>query len=174
MQALEGLENTLADVYKNAPALDKKTKLSIVNVWPWVALIAGILQIYAAYALWHASHYVNRFADYTNSLSQALTGKSIDYPHLGFTFYLGLAILAASGVVILAAYPKLKAKAKTGWDLLFLGVLLNLVYGIVMLFVAGSNGPSRLIGSVIGAVVGFYFLFQIREVYLPAKDTPKA
>lgn len=174
MQALEALENSLAEIYKNAPPLDKKTKLSIVDIWPWVALIAGILQLYAAYSLWQAGHYVNHLADYTNSLSQSLTGKPLDHPHLGLTFYLGLAFLAASGLVMLAAYPKLSAKYKSGWDLLFLGLVLNLVYGIVMLFANGYNGPGRLVGSAIGAVIGFYFLFQIREVYTIHKTTTRS
>jgi uncharacterized membrane protein HdeD (DUF308 family) len=78
--------------------------------------------------------------------------------------------MAAMAVVYIVAFPALRARKKSGWDLLFYAALLNIVYGFVTLFTDyGSVG--NLVGTIIGSAIGLYFLFQIRSLYLKAPAT---
>jgi hypothetical protein len=51
-----------------------------------------------------------------------------------------------------------------GWNLLYYNMMLNLVVGILYLFVSGY-GAANLIGSVIGVAIGWFFLFQVRSQF---------
>lgn len=55
-----------------------------------------------------------------------------------------------------------------GWDLLFIASIINLVYGIVVLF-TDYGSIANLFWSIVGTAIGWYFLFQIREYYLGKK-----
>jgi hypothetical protein len=57
-----------------------------------------------------------------------------------------------------------KERRKSGWDLMFYAVLLNTVYGLVLLF-TDYGGVGSLIGSLIGTAIGLYFLFQLKPKY---------
>ena len=71
---------------------------------------------------------------------------------------------------MVAAFSGLKARKKSGWNLLYYALLLNLAYGIVMAF-TNYGGFSYLIGAVIGSAIGLYLLFQIRSSYLGGHKT---
>jgi hypothetical protein len=67
-------------------------------------------------------------------------------------------------VILLMAYPHLVKRARRGWDLLFLGSLLNVVYSLVSVFIDG-RGFSNFLLSLVGSAIGFYLLFQIKDRY---------
>lgn len=77
-------------------------------------------------------------------------------------------MLMIDGVILLAAFPRLRVLGKDGWNLLFYGALLNLVYGVFSAFNNYGNVAS-LIWQVIVTGVILYFLFQIRDQYSAAK-----
>jgi hypothetical protein len=165
MDALRKLEDALAGVFKNAPALPAKSKQTLAEIWPWLALVFGILQLAAAYSLYRLGHTVNALADYANQFSTAFGGDRIA-PRLGLFYWLGLAVLVLDGVILLVAYSGLKNRSKRhGWNLIFLSALLNLAYGVLIAFDGAFGGLSRLVGAVIGSAIAFYLLFQVRELY---------
>jgi hypothetical protein len=168
MSALQSLENSLEDVFvKQAPALPANAKKTIVEWLPWINLVLGILALWAAWALWHWANYANKLVDYANSLSAAYGGPAVATGRLTVTVWLSLVVMAAMAVVYIVAFPALRARKKSGWDLLFYAALLNIVYGFVTLFTDyGSVG--NLVGTIIGSAIGLYFLFQIRSLYLKA------
>ncbi len=164
MGMLSDLENGLAGVYKGTPKLGNDAKKSLVKVWPWLALVFGILQLLAAWSLWHWGHTVNQFVDYANSLSQAYginTGTTAD---LNVFYWLSLIVLALDAVILLMAFSGLKKRAKRGWNLLFYSALLNGVYGIVSAFNNYGGFGSLVMQLVVSAIV-LYFLFQTRDQY---------
>lgn len=78
--------------------------------------------------------------------------------------YIGVIMLAIDAVILLLAFPKLQKRQKSGWDLLFLGALINLAYGVVQMFTY-QRGVGSFIGSLIGSAIAFYLLFQVREKF---------
>ena len=81
---------------------------------------------------------------------------------LGIMWYVALAGLVVEGVLLLLAVAPLKALKKSGWDLLFYVSLVNIVVGLVYILVPGY-GIGSLLGSLIGAAISWFFLFQIRS-----------
>jgi len=167
MALLKQAENSLSNVFKGAPPLSDNAKNSLVRAWPWIALIFGILQVLAAWSLWGVTRFVDRAADIANIYSVAYNGRPVYSATDKFAIYLGLLVLLVDGVILLMAYAPLKARSRRGWDLLFLGSLINVVYGIVAVF-EPQRGIGSLVFSLIGSAIGFYLLFQVREKYSKA------
>jgi len=172
--ALESLEQSLDEVFnKNAPQLPAGIKQFIVKYLPYINLVLGILTLVAAWGLWNAAHTVNVLVDYANNLSAAYGGEKISTDQLTFTVWLALGVLVVEALLYIAAFPGTKARKKSGWNLLYYALLINVVYGIVVAF-TDYGGFGSLIGSLIGSAIGAYFLFQIRGSYSGASRSAKA
>lgn len=164
MSALTKLESTLESTFNSGPKLSENAKNLIVQYLPWLNLLAGVASLWAAYALWHWAHLVSGLANYYNQLSAAYGGSTIAGDRMSIGLWLGLAIVALEGVLFLMAFPATKARAKRGWNLMFYAALVNLAYGIVLIFTDyGSVG--NFIGYAIGTVIGLWILFQIKPKY---------
>jgi len=162
------IELALLPLFKGLPSLPEKIRKTLVGIWPVLAIVFGILQLLAVLSLWNVGHRANELVDYANQLSIA-AGNGVITPQLGFFYYFGLAVLAVSAVILLLAAMPLKEHKKQGWDLLFLGAELNLVYGLVLLFDSYYGGFGNLVSTLIGSAIGFYLLFQVRDYYTGAK-----
>jgi hypothetical protein len=158
------LEALLAPIFKSLPSLPEGVKNTIIKIWPWAALALGILQMFAVLGLWQMGHVANAWVNYANELS-AVTGQPTTYS-LGIFYWLGLAMLALDGLLLLCAFAPLRAGKKSGWNLLFLSAIINLVYGIVIVFDGYYGAWSNLFGSLIGSAIAFYFLYQVRDHYV--------
>ncbi len=169
MSALRSLEANLDEIFvKNAPPLPSNAKKIIVEYLPYINLVLGILTLLAALGLYNAAHTVNTLIDYTNSLNTAY-GSKVTVSHLTLTVWLSIIFLIIEAVLYIASFSGTKARRKSGWDLLFYALLVNLVYGIIVLF-TDYGGVGHLLGAVIGSAIGFYFLFQIRGSYRASKS----
>jgi hypothetical protein len=169
------VEEALLPIFKGMPSLPESGRKVLVKIWPILALVFGVLQILAAWSLWNIGHTSNELVNYANQLSIATGGGSIA-PELGVFYYLGLAVVVVDAVILLMAVAPLRAHQKKGWDLLFLGAELNLLYGLVILFDSYYGGFSSLLSTLIGSAIGFYLLFQVRDYYTGAKsatETPQ-
>ena len=161
MELVKNAEKALEGVYKGAPKLSASTKESLAKIWPWLALIFGVIQLFAAWGLWHLTRVVNSVATYYG----IVTHTSLGYSGKDKLFiYIGIIVLLVDAVILLMAYPKLVKRAKAGWDLLFLGSLLNVVYSVVNLLISG-RGFGDFLFSLLGSAIGFYLLFQVKEKY---------
>lgn len=156
---------------KKAPfQIPNNGRKTIAEWMPWISLVVGILSLLAAWSLWQSGHRVNELVSYTNDFIRAYGGEgATTVQELGVLFYVALAALVAQGALMLYAYPGLKAKKlSTGWSVLLLSSLINLVYGV---FVAFTNygSFSNLFFSAIGTLIGLYILAQIRSQYSGGK-----
>lgn len=162
---LAGIEKQFNEVFvEKAPyQLPKKAKEWIIQYIPIIGLIFGVLGLLATLGLWRSAHVVNNLVDYSNQLSRYYgTGQTVH--GLGFSFYATLIALLATSVLPILAYSGLKAGSKSrGWNLLFYGDIVSLVYGVFNAVYQG--GIFGLISTLIGSAIGFYFLFQIRSHY---------
>lgn len=174
MDQLKPVESKMSELFKGLPQMSSSAKQTLAKWMEWIALIFGVLQLLAAWGFWSAGHRVNSYVDYANSISRAFGAGDVA-PKLGITYYIALVILVVSAVTLLMAYPGLKARKKIGWDWLFLGSLVNLVYGVASVFVNSyyGGGADNLIMSLVSSAIGFYLLFQVREVYT-GKHAPAA
>lgn len=170
MELIHSIEKQLEGVFKNAPKIPENGRKWFVSAFPWLALIFGVLQLWAAYTLWDAGRRTNDLVQGLNEFGRAL-GVDTGVNDLGFWYWLSLAFLVVSAVLLLAAYPGLKAQKKQGWDLLFVGVLVSFVFGILMIFVDNyyGGGFGRFIGTLIGTAIGLWILYQVRDYYLGKK-----
>ncbi len=161
---MEELIKSLDDVFgKKAPQLPKGAKEFLVSIAPWAALIGGILSLLSVYWMWHWAHLANNLVNYANQISQAYGGPAVG-DRLTIAVWVGMLFLLVEGIIYLAAFSGLKARKLSGWTLLFYGVLVNIAYGIVMIFTS-YGGVGRFIGALIGAALGFWLLFQVRHYY---------
>lgn len=160
----------LMDEYlvKKAPfQIPKEGRKGLVEWFPWIALIFGILQLLAAWNLWRAGHYVDQVVNYWNDISRAYGVDSPTYD-LGPTYYVAVGAIVVSAALLLIAFPGLKDKSKKrGWDILLISTLFNLAYGVIAVFVDGryGGGFGSLLGAAIGALIGFYLLAQVKSLY---------
>ena len=174
MSALKSLENNLDDLFnKQAPAMSANGRKALVQYIPWISLILGLISLWTVYVLWHWAHLTNNLINYANSISAAYGGPAITTNRLSFGIWLGLAVLAVEAVLYILAYPGLRDHKKSGWDLLFYALIINVAYGAVIMF-TDYGSVSNLIWTIIGSAIGAYFLFQIRGSYKSARNKKKA
>ncbi len=166
MTAIQSLEKKLADVFKGAPKLPENVKATLVRVWPYIALVAGLVQLFVALSFYNVTRLVVGPAlDYEKGLFITTSGRTLGPQGFDRTLiYLAIFTLLVDAVIMLMAYPKLQQKSKKGWDLLFLAAVINVGYAVMALFLY-SGGIPNFIASLIGSAAGFYLLFQVREKY---------
>ncbi len=172
MDSLKPIEDKLVVAFKDVPPLPKSTKKMFSDLLPWIALIFGVLQLLAAWGLYNWGRDINKLADAFNGYTSAF-GVAAGVEKLSIFYWVSLVILIVDAVIMLMAYPGLKAKTKDGWNLIFLAVLVNVVYGVFSAF-NSRGGAGSLVFSLIGSALGLYLLFQIRDHYAhkaTAKDS---
>lgn len=167
MAASNQLESKLNDVFgKSAPQLPTNGKKMLVEWAPWVALVVGVLSLWAAYALWGWAHVASGILDLANSVCNTYGGAACITPTDSMTLWiwLSLAVLIVEGALYLLAFPGLRAHKKAGWNYLYWGALINLVF--VVLNLVSGYGFQNFFGSLLGSVVGLWLLFQVRDMYM--------
>lgn len=172
MSALDSLEKSLDGVFgAKAPVkLPENAKKTIVQWLPWISVVLGALTLWGAYALYNWARVANEVLDGLNELSRLYGGSGVAATRWSVGIWVSLVVVVIEGLLFLAAYPGLKARKKSGWNLLFYGSLLNAVYGLVLLF-TDYGGVGSFVGYLIGTVVGLWLLFQIRSAYSGSKST---
>lgn len=168
ISALQPLEDKLGNLYKSAPKLPENGRKGLVKYMPWISLAVGIVSLWAAWAIWSWVHLATGLLNYANNLNMMYGAAPMYANQWSVMLWVGLLTLVAQAALYLLAFPALQAKKKMGWDLLFYGGLVNVVYGVAVFFTS-YGGLGGLIGSLIGSAIGFYFLYQIRSYYVGAK-----
>mgnify|MGYP003394660955 CR=1 FL=1 len=135
------LVKPLEDLYAKAPALPTGAKDFIVSITPWLALIFGVLLVLSS----------------VGALAPFSTYAGVGGSAMWLMVYSVLGI--AEGALMILAFSGLKNKKLVGWNWLFWAEIIGLVSPIVSLRFGG------LLGAIVGAVIGFYFLFQIKSYY---------
>ena len=145
-QAMNGLEGMLAPIFANLPHLPENARKVLVDVSPWIALIFGALGILGLLGL--------------GGLGMGVAFMA--FGGFGTAMVIHIAISLASAVLLLMAYPGLKAKTKKGWNMAFYSEVVSTIGGVVGIALWGAGG---IVGLVIGALIGFWILFEIRSYY---------
>jgi len=143
-KGLAQLEKTL-DLYlgQKAPALPKNIKDLIVSLAPWGNIALIVMALPALLAVLGITGYMGSMVYWAGA-------------RLGLVYYVSLAFLGLILVVRALAIPGLFSRSIKGWRLLYYSVLLNIVYSLF---------NYNMFSGLIGAVIGLYFLFQIKKYY---------
>ncbi len=163
--ALQPLEDKLGEWYKKAPNLPENGRKGLVNFMPWLSLAVGALSLLAAVSIWNWVHFADGAANYVNNLSAIYGAGPVIAYQWSVMLWIGVITLLVEAALYLLAFPALRDHKKMGWDLLFYGGLVNVVYGVAVLFTS-YGGVSQLLGAVLSSAIGFYFLYQIRSYYM--------
>jgi len=133
----------LLDYYlvKKAPfQIPENGKEWIVKFGPWITLLLLILSLPALLFVFGIGAALTPFAGY---------GYASAFGVATFVLIVQIALQAM-------ALPGLFARKMTGWTLIFYADVVNFVYSIVQ---------GQYLSALLGALIGFYILFQIRGKY---------
>lgn len=142
----------LLDEYmvKKAPfALPLGAKEFIVKVSPYLVIIFAILTLPIILAVIGFSAVVAPFA----MMGAAMGGYGYGW---GLGAIISLVVAVVSLIVEVIAVPGLFKRTKGGWRLVFYASIISLI---------GSILSFNVIGGVIGAIISWYILFQVKDMY---------
>jgi hypothetical protein len=142
----------LLDEYmvKKAPfALPIGLKEFIVKVSPYLVIIFAILTLPIILAVIGFSAVVAPFA----MMGAAMGGYGYGW---GLGAIISLVVAVVSLIVEVIAVPGLFKRTKGGWRLVFYASIISLIGNIL---------SFNVIGGVIGAIISWYILFQVKDMY---------
>lgn len=141
------LSKPLDGYYAKVPALPSNIREILVSIASWVALIIGVLSVLGFLFTLGGSAVAMPYATATG------------FGGYMYLFYVISVISLIEGILLLVAFSPLRVKKARGWNLWFWVLVLGLVSSVVYLTV------SSIISGVIGFLIGYYFLYQIKSYY---------
>jgi hypothetical protein len=162
-KALKDLEARLDRLFgEGSPyqVSDKHRQALAGSAWA-IILIIGIFQVWGAIGFWQLGHTATTLINYANYVSSTY-GNGPVAPQLSGFFYLAFLALLGDAILLLMAVPSLKDLHKHGWELVYYGLLLNIVYTFCRVFSSVGGGFGQFIVQLFFSAVAAYFLFQVR------------
>lgn len=134
--------------------LPKDFKEFVVKYGPWATLVIGILLLPLILAALGASILVGSVA----------TAYGVD--RIGLFYWLAIVMLVVQIAVMFYSVPKLLARERFGWQLIFYASVANIAYSVLN---GAATGLASFVVSItlglVPALAGLYVIFQIREYY---------
>ena len=131
-------------VEKSPITLPKGVIDFLVKFAPVASIILGVLAAFGALALFGLGSILGPFVIAGGGAS-ALGGA-----------FLSAAFVTVIAVLYFMAYPGLKARKVKGWNMLFY---------IETLYILSDLINVRIASAVVSAIIGYFFLFQMRARY---------
>lgn len=146
-EEMSKLERWLEPMFARLPHFPPSARETLVSVAPWFALIFGVLGLAALFS-------IGAFASLFSPLILLAGGFA------GILVFVNILLGLIAAVLQVLAFKPLQDHRKSGWNFLFYGSVLSMLSGILgVLFM--QNG----IGGVLGPLIGFWILFEIRPAY---------
>ncbi|SEI77886.1 hypothetical protein SAMN04487995_2170 [Dyadobacter koreensis] len=138
------LENELEPIFLGKfPPFPDDVKEFLVKYGPYFILVAAVFMLFGLLAAF--------------GIGTAAIGIGVVAYGSGFMMYIGLLIAAIIAIIYLMAFSPLRARKKAGWNLMYYALILSLLSSLIQL---------ALLSVLIGGVLGFWVLFQIRDKYI--------
>lgn len=144
-QLEEFLEEYL--VRKAPYTLPEKWKLTLVKFAPWISVLVVIFALPIVFGLLGINFAIL-------NLFHKIGGGYVVYPGMSF-WNISMLLAMASLVLEVIAIPGLFKRSHSGWLFLFIASLLTIIQHILYFD----------FGSLLGSVLGLYFLFQVKSYY---------
>ncbi len=141
--SINQLIRSMEEWYSKLPPLPKSWRDVIVTITPWLALILGVIGVLGSLAAVGILTFLAPFV---------MLGSGIGVASGGI---IGAVLALVSSALLVLAFPGTNARKMSGWNLLFYSEAVFIVSSVVAVSVAG----------VVGALIGFYILFQIKSYY---------
>lgn len=142
------LEKILTEYFgQKAPQMPMGLKTFLVAVAPYLAILGVAMTVLAIFPLIGLSSY-----GYGMMRGYGMMQGS----YFGSMMIISLITMIAIAGLEVMAIPGLFAKTLTGWRYMFYAQLVSLVSSLLMM---------NIIGFILGAVIGFYILFQVKPLY---------
>jgi hypothetical protein len=141
---------TILDEYmvKKAPfAIPAEVKEFIVKVAPYLIIIFAIMSLPFIFGAIGLTAIFTPFA---------MMG-GYGYGGWGFSAIISLAVVVISLIMEVVAVPGLFKRTKASWRLVFYASVVSLIGGIITI--------HGIVGAIIGAIIGWYILFQVKDMY---------
>ena len=140
------------DLYfgKKAPQMPAGIKEFIVKVSPWLSVVGVILTVPAVLAILGLGAYFSSFARY----------GMVGYGYSGFGIWSVFTIIMT--VLYIMAIPGLFKRSPSGWNFMFYAALVGGLQNLI---------SFNLVGLVVGLLIGFYILFQLKPYYFGGATT---
>jgi hypothetical protein len=142
----DGIIGTMEGWFANAPDLPKNAREVLVKITPILAVIFGLLGIVLSLG---GLGVLTFFAPF------AVFGGAKEMSSYGGGFVAAL-FWFVSSILLFAAFPGTSARKLGGWKLLFWSEMVSFI---------GSIVTFSIVSGIIGALIGFYLLFQIKSYY---------
>lgn len=138
------LENELEPIFLGKfPPFPENVKEFLVKYGPYFLLVGAILTLFGLLTAF--------------GIGTAAIGIGMVAYGGGFNMYVGLLIATVIMIMYLMAFSPLRARKRAGWNLMYYALILSLISNLLQL---------ALFAFIIGGVLGFWVLFQIREKYI--------
>lgn len=144
IKSIDDLIKVLGDWFAKFPPLPVNAKEVIVKIAPWLAIIFGILGVIAGIGATGLLTVLSPLVALGGGVGVAV-GSMV-----------GAILAIVSSALMIVAFPGLRDRKANGWKMSFYSELVSVVSSVVAL---------NLFGAVIGALIGFYILFQIKSYY---------
>lgn len=148
------------EVFAKAPHLPDGIREFLVTIAPWLSILGAFFAALATLsnigAVFGSSALMRMYAYYATA------------PTL---YFLVMAVVqAVSAVLLFSAFKPLQERQFKGWAYMFWNMVLSVVSGIFPVLFGYS---VSFVGTLIGMVIGFYILYEIRPLYSASKKTIK-
>jgi len=138
------LENELEPIFLGKfPPFPDDVKEFLVKYGPYFILVAAVFMLFGLLAAF--------------GIGTAAIGIGVVAYGSGFMMYIALLIATIIAIIYLMAFSPLRARKKAGWNLMYYALILSLLSSLIQL---------AFLSVIVGGVLGFWVLFQIRDKYI--------
>lgn len=165
MEYVKKIEAGAASLFARAPALPGNARRWVAkNAW-WIIIVFAVMEAFNVIGS------LRNLNDIAARHSQANIYIREDFGVYTVMGIIGLAVSVAVTALYFGAVRPLREGRKSGWTMVFVGMLLGAAYAVASLIVtiAAVDDSIVVLATVIGFVFGMaftvvwlYFLFQIR------------
>lgn len=146
-QTLTQLEGTLDEYFgKKAPQMPENIREILVKIAPYLTILGVLFSIPAILSLLTFGGLFTAVAPFGEMAGMRMAGN----------LWLGALLLVPVVVLEAMAIPGLFSRTKQAWKYIFWAQLVSLVAALVQFNIGGL---------IIGGLIGFYILFQVKKLY---------
>lgn len=137
------LENSIANVFKNAPHVWPDIEKVVITALPWVALVLGIIQVVRLFDIFKVFRFVNAF-----------------WGSMPWWIIVGIILAWLMAYFFFMAFTPLQSNKKS-WRNNFFYALLVWALNIILVMIMWSID----IVQILILLAGLYLLFEVRKDY---------